>query len=205
MTMTSGPSRSSLEAPTAKAEPAQRDDPQIRQKSEAFRDRLEKLTLSESGDAQSKDSLDEKSGQDNAAVRQWKSKDEHDRHDGYGGGATANASTEFARSVAMAQATLAEALPSEQLARIVAALEELIETGANAEYQLSLPAGATTVEGAVIGRDPTGKLHIQLLANAAIPPAAIQQLQAALRQKLTRKNAALGKISVQVGKADAQR
>jgi hypothetical protein len=132
--------------------------------------------------------------------------DEKDRDgSGGGGGTAATAPSDFARAVAIAHAAPADAVPNEQLARIAAALAELCEKGANAEYQLTLPAGATTIEGAVIGRDPTGKLNIQLIANAAISPAAVQQLQAALRMRLIGRKAQLGKLGVSYGGKSAPR
>jgi hypothetical protein len=205
MNMTTRPSSPAPEAPQPKSE-IRRDDPERRSKGNDFRERLEKLSKNDAQQSSSKPGEVAQSAHPKGPVKGRTAQDDKDR-DGAagGGGGAATAPNEFARAVAVAHAAPADAVPNQQLARIAAALAELCEKGANAEYQLTLPAGATTIEGAVIGRDPTGKLNIQLIANAAISPAAIQQLQAALRLRLMDRKTQLGKLGVSYGSKTAPR
>ena len=71
--------------------------------------------------------------------------------------------------------------------------------GGNAQYHLQLPAGNATINGAVLGQDAGGRLTVQLLANAVLPPAAIQQLQQRLFEKLKDRNLRLGLVSASHG------
>ncbi len=196
MSMTSGTSTTKADAPKAKSREANPRDPlQDAKKGKDFGERMDRLSQADGKDAKA-GAVEQGNGSKGPVKRR---EDDSDRRDGFGGGNAASTASDFARTLAMAQASPPDAMPPEHLARIVAALEELAEQGANAEYQLSLPAGATMVEGAVIGRDPTGKLTVQLLANAAIPVAALQQLQTALRQRLAGRTLQLGKLTVQSG------
>ncbi len=183
---------------------AQRNEPENRSKGKDFKERLEKLSQSEVPETKGKSEEGAKAAHPKGPVKGKAGQEERERDDsnsGSGGGQAISTQHDFAKSLALAAVTKPETLPNEQLARIVAALEELIDKGGSAEYKLTLPAGATMVEGAVIGRDPTGKLNVQLLANAAIPAAAIQQLQSALRMKLANRKAELGKLGVSYGRS----
>jgi hypothetical protein len=206
MSMTTRPSSPAPEAPQPKSE-ARRDEPENRSKGKDFRERLEKLSKSDVQKSSGKPGETAQSAHPKGQVKGRTAQDEKDREGsaGGGGGSATTAPSDFARAVAIAHAAPADTVPNEQLARIAAALAELCEKGAHAQYQLTLPAGATTIEGAVIGRDPTGKLNVQLIANAAISPAAIQQLQAALRTRLMGRKAQLGKLGVSYGGKIASR
>jgi hypothetical protein len=206
MNMTTRPSSPAPEASQPKSE-VRRDEPESRSKGKDFRERLEKLSKSDAQKTSGKPGEAAQSAHPKGPVKGRSAQDDTDR-DGAaagGGGSAATAPSDFARAVAIAHAAPADMVPNEQLARIAAALAELCEKGAHAQYQLTLPAGATTIEGAVIGRDPTGRLTVQLIANAAISPAAIQQLQAALRTRLMGRKAQLGKLGVSYGGKTASR
>jgi hypothetical protein len=90
----------------------------------------------------------------------------------------------------------APTVPSEHLDRIAAAIHELTANGVEANYQLKLPAGQAMIDGAVLGRDAAGRITIQLLASAAIPPGMVQILQQGLTQRLRERQLRLGKIGV---------
>lgn len=91
-------------------------------------------------------------------------------------------------------------LPHKHLNRIAAAIQELAAQGGNARYHLQLPASTATINGAVLGQDAAGRLTVQLIANAVLPPAAIQQLQQRLMEKLKDRNL---RVSV-IGSSDAK-
>jgi hypothetical protein len=214
MSMSTDPSRSQPQAPRqvqGKPNEAPRDQAEVQSKVKTFAEKLEKLTQGQVREGDSKGSDGKNSDAAQGALKKGPVKgkgerEEKDRDESSGGGGGAvQTATDFAKAVAMASISKPDAMPDAQLARIIAALEELVDKGGTAEYQLTLPAGATTIEGAVIGRDPTGKLNIQLLANAAIPPAAIQQLQTALRMRLNYKKAELGKLDVSYGRKNMPR
>jgi hypothetical protein len=203
MNMASGPSRSQPEALPAR--PARGQDVQeVKGKATDFKDRLEKLSKGSSQQPEAQQKAAEDPNQqrgDIGPVKGWNDGEQSsgDRQEGQSEGfGLSTAAQDFVRNIALAKVAPAQEIPSEQLARIIAAIEELADIGANAEYQLSLPAGPTAIEGAVLGRDPTGKLNIQLIANAPIPAAALQQLQTALRQKLMDRKAQLGKLDISV-------
>ncbi len=100
---------------------------------------------------------------------------------------------------AMAQA--APELPPEHLSRIAAAIQELVAKGGNAQYHLQLPAGSATIQAAILGQDASGRLTVQLIANGVLPPAAIQQLQQRLAERLKDRNLRLGLVSESDGKS----
>jgi hypothetical protein len=128
--------------------------------------------------------------------------DDRDQRDDIQASLSANGFS-LARSgkiAAMSQA--APELPPEHLNRIAAAIQELVVQGGNAKYHLQLPAGSATINGAVLGQDAGGRLTIQLIANAVLPPAAIQQLQQRLFERLKNRNLRLGLISERNGKVE---
>lgn len=82
------------------------------------------------------------------------------------------------------------------LARISAAIAEVAASGATAEVHLTLPKGATAIDGAIIGRNNSGALHIILTAHDAIAPAQAAMLQASLHDRLRQRDIRVGKIAL---------
>jgi hypothetical protein len=200
----SNPTNSSRQAgpaaPSSGVRPVAGFDPQ---RSNAFQRELDRLSRSDRDDqsdnaAQSardpsanKQRLDD---QKNAGGQPQSGDDSDQRDDiqaplGAGGFSVPRAG----KLAAMAQTT--PELPPEHLSRIAAAIQELVAQGGNAHYHLQLPAGTATIYGAVLGQDATGRLTVQLMANAVLPPAAIQQLQQRLQDRLKDRNLRLGLIS----------
>lgn len=95
----------------------------------------------------------------------------------------------------------AGALPDAQMAahieRIAAAIAEVNAGGASADVHISLPKGATHVDGAIIGRNEAGALHIMLTSPNAIAPAQAAMLQASLHDRLRQREVRVGKVSIQ--------
>lgn len=81
--------------------------------------------------------------------------------------------------------------------RIAAAIAELAASGANADVHVQLPPGATGINGAVLGRNNIGQIHIVLTTAAAIPPATAAQLQTQLSERLLRRDVKVAKIGLQ--------
>lgn len=81
--------------------------------------------------------------------------------------------------------------------RIAAAIAEVAASGAKSEIHLQLPPGATRVDGAVIGRDAMGALHIVLTTASDIPPANAAQLQSQLTERLLRREIRVAKLGLQ--------
>ncbi len=108
-------------------------------------------------------------------------------------------------SKVMATAMTAPEIPPEHLARMAAAIQEMADKGVTARYQLSLPAGPAMIEGAILGQDPAGRISVQLMANAAMPPAMISQLQQSLAQRLRERKLRLGEIEIKTAEQAPQR
>jgi hypothetical protein len=83
------------------------------------------------------------------------------------------------------------------LERIAAAIAEVAVGGAKAEVVLTLPKGATGLDGAIIGRNEAGALHIMLTSPNAIAPAQAAMLQASLHDRLRQRDIRVGKVSLQ--------
>ena len=81
--------------------------------------------------------------------------------------------------------------------RIAAAIAEVAAGGAKADVHLTLPTGATRIDGAVIGRDAMGQLHIVLTTASAIAPATAAQLQSQLTERLLRRDIRVSKMGLQ--------
>lgn len=81
--------------------------------------------------------------------------------------------------------------------RVAAAIAEVSGAGAKPQIILTLPAGPTRIDGAVIGRDATGGLHITLMTTADIAPANAAQLQAQLSDRLLRREVRVAKMGMQ--------
>jgi FAD/FMN-containing dehydrogenase len=198
MSMSTGPSRTPPEVTAPKAKQGQtirQGDPEANAKGKDFHDRMEKLSQAELSD-RGGNVMDRSPGA-KGKIKGWQRQDDSQREgSAEGGGGAANIASDFARSLALAQTQATSEIPPEHLARMLAAIEEMVDKGVMAEYQLSLPAGPTTIEGAVLGRDPSGKLHVQLLANAPVGAAVMQQLQNALRQRLATRKGAFGRVEV---------
>lgn len=102
---------------------------------------------------------------------------------------------------AVVQAPAAGTAPDAQMAahveRIAAAIAEVTAQGASADVHLTLPKGAISVDGAIIGRNETGALHIMLTSPTAIAPAQAAMLQASLHDRLRQRDIRVGKVSFQ--------
>lgn len=81
--------------------------------------------------------------------------------------------------------------------RIAAAIAEIAASGANADVHVQLPPGATGINGAVLGRNDMGQIHIVLTTANAIPPATAAQLQSQLSERLLRRDVKVAKIGLQ--------
>jgi hypothetical protein len=81
--------------------------------------------------------------------------------------------------------------------RIAAAIAEVAAGGAKADFHLTLPVGPTRIDGAVIGRDALGQLHIVLTTASAIAPATAAQLQSQLTERLLRREIRVAKMGLQ--------
>ncbi len=81
--------------------------------------------------------------------------------------------------------------------RIAAAIAEVAANGAKADVHLTLPAGPTRIDGAVIGRDAMGHIHIVLTTASAIAPATAAQLQSQLTERLLRREIRVAKMALQ--------
>ncbi len=81
--------------------------------------------------------------------------------------------------------------------RIAAAIAEVTANGATADVHLALPKGATPVDGAIIGRDTTGALHITLTSPNEINAAQAAQLQASLHDRLRQRDLRIGNLNFQ--------
>lgn len=95
----------------------------------------------------------------------------------------------------------ASTAPDAQMAahveRIAAAIAEVAAGGAKAEVQLMLPKGATAIDGAIIGRNEAGALHIMLTSPNAIAPGQAAMLQASLHDRLRQRDVRVSKVSLQ--------
>lgn len=87
-------------------------------------------------------------------------------------------------------------LPSEHLARIAAAIQELANTGINASYRLQLPLGNGMIEGAILGRDPSGQLAIQLISSGALSIDEAAQLRHDLMRRFEKKRMKVAMLNV---------
>lgn len=87
-------------------------------------------------------------------------------------------------------------LPSEHIARIAAAIQELANTGVNASYRLQLPLGSGTIEGAVLGRDANGQLAIQLISSASLSVDSAAQLRNDLMRRFEKKRMKIALLNV---------
>lgn len=88
--------------------------------------------------------------------------------------------------------------------RIAAAIAEITTSGGSTEIHLQLPPGTTRIDGAVVGRNDAGQMHIVLTTAAAIAPTTAAQMQSQLTEWLLRRDIRATKISVQRVKGMAQ-
>lgn len=107
-----------------------------------------------------------------------------------------------AAKVSASQAASAPELPAEHLARIAAAIQEMVANGANAQYQLQLPLGNASIQGAILGRDASGNLAIQLIASSAISLQHAAQLRSDLIRRMEQKRLKIASVSVSTGGGD---
>jgi hypothetical protein len=91
----------------------------------------------------------------------------------------------------------ADAAMAAHIERIAAAIAEVANSGAQAETHLQLPLGATRIDGAVLGRNDAGQMHIILTTAAVIAPATAAQMQSQLTERLLRRDIKVAKIDVQ--------
>lgn len=109
-----------------------------------------------------------------------------------------------AAKVTASQTASAPELPAEHLARIAAAIQEMAASGATANYQLQLPLGNALIQGAVLGRDASGNLAIQLIASAAVSPQHAAQLRSELIRRMERKRLKLASLAISTGQSGQQ-
>jgi hypothetical protein len=103
------------------------------------------------------------------------------------------------------QVTSAPELPAEHLARMAAAIQELTANGATANYQLHLPMGSALVQGAVLGRDASGNLAIQLIASGTLTPQQTAQLRSELIQRMEKRRLKVSSVAVTTGQNEGPR
>ena len=115
------------------------------------------------------------------------------------GGALVTAPVAYAATaMAPTPATAAtDATFAAHIERIAAAIAEVTAGGAKADVHLTLPSGSTRIDGAVIGRDAMGQIHIVLTTASAIAPATAAQLQNQLTERLLRRDIRVAKIGLQ--------
>lgn len=89
------------------------------------------------------------------------------------------------------------------LERIAAAIAEVSKHGVQAEIHLQLPPGATRIDGAVLGRNDSGQMHIVLTTASTITPAASAQLQSQLSERLLRRDIRVARMTLQRAKGPA--
>ena len=104
-----------------------------------------------------------------------------------------------AGKLANTQKISAPELPAEHLARIAAAIQELANNGVNASYQLQLPLGNTMIEGAILGRDATGNLAIQLISSGPLSSGQAAQLREELLRRLEKKRLKIAQLELSSG------
>ncbi len=100
-----------------------------------------------------------------------------------------------AGKMAFTAKVLAAEVPPAHLEKIAAAIAELTTKGADAQFQLNLPMGSTMIEGAILGRDASGRIMVQLLSPSILPPQLASQLSADLARRLQDKKLKLGGVT----------
>jgi hypothetical protein len=108
-----------------------------------------------------------------------------------------------ALSAAPAGPTQADAAMAAHIERIAAAIAEVTTSGGKAEIHLQLPPGSTKIDGAVLGRNDAGQMHIVLTTAAAITPATAAQMQSQLTERLLRRDIRVSRMSLQRTKGAA--
>ena len=68
--------------------------------------------------------------------------------------------------------------------KMAAAIQELSAKGVDTRFTLELPLGNMNIQSAVLGRDASGQIAIQLQADGLMPPAMLSRLSAELAQRL---------------------
>ncbi len=91
----------------------------------------------------------------------------------------------------------ADSAMAAHIERIAAAIAEVVNKGASAEIHLQLPPGATRIDGAVLGRNDAGQMHIVLTTTAAIAPASAAQMQSQLTERLLRRDVRIARMTLQ--------
>jgi hypothetical protein len=109
-----------------------------------------------------------------------------------------SATTLVGAAVVQAPASMGpDAQMAAHIERIAAAIAEVTAQGASADVHLTLPKGATAIDGAIIGRNEAGALHIMLTSANAIAPAQAAMLQASLHDRLRQRDVRVGKVTLQ--------
>ncbi len=85
-------------------------------------------------------------------------------------------------------------VPPAHLERMASAIQELHSKDTNAQYQLHLPLGPTYVESAIMGQDAQGRISIQLLTPAILPPQLMASLSNLLTLRLRQKDLRVGEV-----------
>ncbi|MGL5837622.1 MAG: hypothetical protein ACRCY3_03885 [Sphingorhabdus sp.] len=175
-----------------------------------FQRELEKLGKpgkpEESGETRGKDEMAAKGGK--GAIddqdRRHGSDDNQRHHGELPADFLINAAFRAAKANAM-QAPSAPELPAEHLARIAAAIQELVAGGATADYQLQLPLGNAMLQGAVVGRDGGGNLAIQLIASGTLSPQHAAQLRSELLRRMEERRLRVASLAISTGGLHDQR
>jgi hypothetical protein len=207
--------------PVAAKQPAAPvNSPATTQKGQAFADRLEKLEQRSTSKAPAKGKKEPKTGNTQAAAQSSDSaRPDSARTQGQQGRISQNARgrkdampLDEAMNASMLsgepvaapllrggplqiQPVVAAAdIPPAHIERMASAIQELHAIGSTAEFQLKLPFGSTQIESVILGRDPQGRINIQLQSAAILPPQVIAQMSGALSQRLRQKDLRVGDV-----------
>jgi hypothetical protein len=105
------------------------------------------------------------------------------------------ASKLHAGKMAFTAKILAAEVPPAHLEKMAAAIAELVTKGTDAQFTLNLPMGSAMIEGAILGRDASGRIMVQLLSPSILPPHLASQLSADLARRLQDKKLKLGGVA----------
>ncbi len=191
--------------------PSQRTPADTFRQNNMFRKELDRLAKPDNkSEAEKNDGNDKTDEAENpSGMRRQSSLDGHGRRGGRGdsdeqrGGeflsdAMTNAMFRVGKMSNMQKISAPE-LPAEHLARIAAAIQELASNGANASYQLQLPLGNMVIEGAILGRDASGNLAIQLISSGSLSPGQAAQLREELMRRLEKKRLKIAQLELTTG------
>jgi hypothetical protein len=130
-------------------------------------------------------------------LTQLKDKNQDDQVSGMSAFATGTLNGVAAVQAPPSAGTLPDAQMAAHIERIAAAIAEVTAQGASADVHLTLPKGATAIDGAIIGRNEAGALNIMLTSTNAIAPTQAAMLQASLHDRLRQRDVRVSKVSIQ--------